>query len=184
MRYTFVRYVGICAKTIRGAHPQVVADLFPQQRCQCPWCARRRDIALLHSQQQHMAILARPSPALGLPPHSSGSSPLAANPHAHPQSQSHSHSHQLSGHLPARPVLSARSVTHGSRRSCSASRVRPGSAAAACGSSASVIGAAGQAAVEGGEAGAEAEADVSGRLAGSGSRKEAEKRCARGRPPR
>ncbi|KAG2425340.1 hypothetical protein HXX76_013754 [Chlamydomonas incerta] len=40
------------------------ADLFPQQRCQCAWCSRRRDMCLLNSAQHQLGATARPLSAV------------------------------------------------------------------------------------------------------------------------
>ncbi|KXZ55013.1 hypothetical protein GPECTOR_3g176 [Gonium pectorale] len=59
---------------------QTAADLFPQQRCQCAWCSRRREVALLTSTGQQLGAAARPLSA------------------------AHHHIGGLSGHLPMRPA--------------------------------------------------------------------------------
>ncbi|KAG2430736.1 hypothetical protein HYH02_013575 [Chlamydomonas schloesseri] len=64
------------------------ADLFPQQRCQCAWCSRRRDMCLLNSAQHQLGTTARPlsavlsshvSPRTGYSPFVSPSAPISGS---------------------------------------------------------------------------------------------------------
>ncbi|GLI60422.1 hypothetical protein VaNZ11_002574 [Volvox africanus] len=66
---------------------QTAADMYPQQRCQCPWCSRRREVSLLALTGQQLSLAASrpPSAVSGIFSHSSN------------------YSHGLSGHLPVRP---------------------------------------------------------------------------------
>ncbi|GLC54097.1 hypothetical protein PLESTB_000823400 [Pleodorina starrii] len=73
---------------------QTAADMYPQQRCQCPWCARRREVSLLAMSGHQLGLAARP-PSAVIGPNTG-------------HSYTYAHSHVLSGHLPARPgALSA-----------------------------------------------------------------------------